>query len=104
MQIQVNTDNHVHGSENLIGRVQEMVEGAVSHFSERITRIEVHLSDENSAKGGADDKRCMLEARLGGLEPIAVTHQAESLQLAIDGAAEKLEKAIGHTVGRLNER
>ncbi len=104
MQIQVNTDNHVHGSENLTGRVQEMVEGAVSHFSERITRIEVHLSDENSAKGGADDKRCMLEARLGGLEPIAVTHQAESLQLAIDGAAEKLEKAIGHTVGKLNER
>ena len=104
MQIQVNTDNHINGTEDLIRRVQEMVEGAVSNFADRITRIEAHLSDENAAKGGEHDKRCMLEARLNGLQPIAVTHQAESMQLAIDGAAEKLEHAIGHTLGRLREQ
>jgi ribosome-associated translation inhibitor RaiA len=79
-----------------------MVEGAISHLRDRITRIEVHLSDENSDKGGDKDKRCMLEARLSGLQPIAVTHQAETVALAIDGAAEKLERAIGSALGKLN--
>jgi ribosome-associated translation inhibitor RaiA len=102
MQIQVNTDRHIHGGENLHERVQTMVEDAVSHLSDRITRIEVHLSDENSDKHGDKDKRCMLEARLSGMQPIAVTHQAETLALAIDGAAEKLERALGNALGKLN--
>ena len=46
----------------------------------------------------------MLEARLNGLQPIAVTHMAESMQLAIEGAAEKLEHAIGRTLGRLRDQ
>lgn len=100
MQIQVNTDRHIHGGENLQDRVQSMVEDAVSHLSDRITRIEVHLSDENSTKGGDNDKRCVLEARVGGMQPIAVTHQAETLAQAIDGAAEKLERALGSALGK----
>ena len=98
MQIQVNTDHHIKGGEDLAARVQQMVGHSIDHFSDRITRIEVHLSDENSSKHGQNDKRCMLEARLAGLQPIAVTHQAESLQLAIDGATDKLEKALGHAL------
>ena len=100
MQIQVNTDRHIHGGENLHERVQTMVEDAVSHLRERITRIEVHLGDENSDKGGDNDKRCMLEARVAGMQPIAVTHKAESLALAIDGAAEKLQHALETALGK----
>ncbi len=102
MQIQVNTDRHIQGGENLQERVQTMVEDAVSHLSDRITRIEVHLSDENSDKGGDKDKRCMLEARVAGIQPIAVTHQAETLALAIDGATEKLQRALETALGKLN--
>ncbi|SRR5690606_10767913 len=102
MQIQVNTDRHIQGGENLHERVQAMVADAVSHLRDRITRIEVHLSDENSDKGGDRDKRCVLEARVGGLKPIAVTHQAETLALAIDGAAEKLERALENALGKLS--
>jgi ribosome-associated translation inhibitor RaiA len=104
MQIQVNTDRHVQGGEDLIQRVQMMVEGAVDNYADRITRIEAHLSDENSAAKGGDDKRCVLEARLNGLEPIAVTHHANTMQLAIDGATEKLERAISSTLGRLSDQ
>lgn len=103
MQIQVHTDRNLHGGESLIERVQQMVEGAITQHADRITRIEVHLSDENSLKGG-NDKKCVLEARLTGLDPIAVTHQAESVALAVEGAAEKLERAIGSTLGRLKDR
>lgn len=102
MQVQVNTDRHIQGGENLHERVQAMVEDAVSHLSERITRIEVHLSDENSDKGGDNDKRCVLEARVAGMQPIAVTHAAESLALAIDGATEKLQHALETALGKAN--
>lgn len=104
MQIQVNTDHHIQGGEDVTRRVQQMIEDSVDHLAARITRIEAHLSDENSDKHGPGDKRCMLEARLAGLQPIAVTHQAESVQLAVDGAAEKLGKALEHKLGRLDDR
>jgi ribosome-associated translation inhibitor RaiA len=103
MQIQVHAGRNLHGGESLLERVQQMVESSITQHADRITRIEVHLSDENSVKGG-NDKRCVLEARLTGLDPIAVTHQAESVALAVEGAAEKLGRAIGHTLGRLKER
>jgi ribosome-associated translation inhibitor RaiA len=104
MHIQVNTDDNVHGGEDLAQRVRLMIENSVGRFSDRITRIEAHLTDENGTKGGANDKRCMLEARLTGLDPLAVTHLAASMQLAIDGATEKLEKALEHKLGRLADR
>ncbi|HLS82048.1 MAG TPA: HPF/RaiA family ribosome-associated protein [Steroidobacter sp.] len=103
MQIQVNTDKNVQGGESLAARVQTKIESALANFADRITRVEAHLSDQNAVKGGAD-MRCVLEARLAGLQPIAVTHQAESLGVAIDVAVEKLEKAISSALGRLNDR
>jgi ribosome-associated translation inhibitor RaiA len=103
MQIQVNTDRNVQGGEDLAIRIQQIISDSVDHLSDRITRIEAHLSDENSNKGGANDKRCLLEARLAGLPPIAVKHSAESMAMAVDGAAEKLRTALGRTLGRLAE-
>jgi ribosome-associated translation inhibitor RaiA len=65
------------------------------------TRVEVHLSDENGDKPGPHDLRCQLEARPKGHQPISVTHKADSLEQAIDGAAEKLEHALEHLFGKL---
>ncbi|RPJ56798.1 MAG: HPF/RaiA family ribosome-associated protein [Acidobacteria bacterium] len=104
MQVQVHTDSSVNGSDNLSHAVETAVEGAVKRWTQRITRVEVHLSDLNRAKGGADDKRCLMEARLGGLQPIAVSHLAGTLPEAIDGAADKLKKSLESTLGKLNDR
>ena len=104
MHIQVNTDRHIDGRETLAAQVRAVVEGSLSRFGEQITRVEVHLSDENSHKGGENDKRCVMEARLEGLKPTAVTHQAASLNQAIIGAADKLRRALESTMGRLRER
>ena len=76
MQIQVNTDNNITGREDVVRLVHSSVEGTVGRFSDRITRVEAHLSDTNSHKSKGDDKRCLLEARLAGLQPIAVSHLA----------------------------
>jgi len=104
MQIQVNTDNHIQGSEELSQYVKSLVEDELERFSTRITRVEVHLSDENSSvKSGEKDKRCVLEARVRGLQPLTVSHQAESLDLAISGAADKLDSSLSRTLGKLDD-
>jgi ribosome-associated translation inhibitor RaiA len=104
MLVQTNTDRSIEGSQKLAGEVEAVVIDALSRFTDRITRVEVHLSDENSAKGGADDKRCMMEARLDGRPPTAVSHKAATLEEAIAGAAEKLARNLDSTLGRLRDR
>lgn len=104
MKIQVNTDNHITGREALVEQAEATVTNALGHWAEHITRVEVHLSDENGNKTGGHDKRCMMEARLEGHQPIAVTHQAETMDQAVGGAAEKLKSSLDHTLGRLRDR
>jgi len=101
MQIQINSDHHITGSPELAARVQGLVRDTLDRYSDRITRVEVHLNDLNSVKSGSSDKRCLMEARIAGFGPISVNHEAESLNLAIDGAMEKLERAIEHKLGRI---
>jgi len=102
MQIQINTDHNVQGYESAAATVRDTVENALTRFSSHITRVEVHLGHENGTKRGSDDKRCMMEARLEGHQPIVVTHHAASLGQAIDGAAEKLLHRLERTLGRLH--
>lgn len=100
MKIQLNTDSHIVGSEALTTEVETKINSTLSRFSDRITRIEVHLSDLNSTKVGPDDKRCVIEARVAGLQPISVSHQASLLALAIDGACEKMTAALDTAFGK----
>lgn len=104
MQIQINTDRNVHGHEALAARIDGEVVSALSRHRDYITRVEVHLSDENAAKGGKADKRCMMEARLQGRQPVAVTHHAETLDQAVSGAAGKLSRLVESTLGRVDDR
>lgn len=104
MQIQVNTDRNIEGSAELTRQVEAIVEGALSRFGDQITRVEVHLSDESSsAKSRDNDKRCVMEARLAGMKPITVSHDAGSVEQALDGAADKLEKTLDRTLERLRD-
>ena len=104
MQVQVNTDNNVAGSEELQRQVEQVVEGALGRFGERVTRVEVHLSDVNADKPGDADHRCMIEARLGGMQPLTATHQAATLEQALGGAASKLQRVLDSTLGKLDDQ
>lgn len=104
MKIQINTDNNIAGREGLAEQAEATVESTLGHLAEHITRVEVHLSDENSDKGGSHDKCCMMEARLEGHQPVAVTDEAATIDQAIDGAAKKLKSSLEHTLGRLHGR
>ncbi|HUG99148.1 MAG TPA: HPF/RaiA family ribosome-associated protein, partial [Gammaproteobacteria bacterium] len=50
------------------------------------------------------DMRCLMEARLEGLQPIAVTHRAATSSQAVEGAADKLTRLIESTFGRLRAK
>jgi ribosome-associated translation inhibitor RaiA len=101
MQIQISTDSNIDGREESTTEFRRVVEDALGRFSDHITGVEVHLSDENSGKGGSDDKHCLIEARLKGRPPIATTNKAGTVGEAVHGAASKLKKAIESSLGRL---
>lgn len=103
MKIQLNTDVHIQGTEALAAQVSATVTQALERFSAHISRVEVHLSDENGGKNGPHDQRCMLEARLEGRQPLAVTDQAATLEQAVHGAAQKLAHLLDSTLGRLHD-
>lgn len=100
MHIQINTDRNVEGHEKFSDHAKTIVEGVLNRFNDHITRIEVHISDVNSDKGGINDKRCLMEARLQNQQPVAVTEQAANPEQAIRGAAEKLKNMIESILGR----
>jgi hypothetical protein len=104
MQVHVNTDHNIAGHEPLTAHVRGAVQKALSHFSEHITRVDVHLSDENGDKPGPNDKRCSMEAHLEGHQPFVVTHHASTAGEAADGAAGELARLIEHTLGRLQDQ
>ena len=101
MQIQFNTDNNIAGKDRLKESISETLTDALSKFNDKITRLEVHLSDENGQKSGQNDKRCMLEARLEKLKPIAVTADAGSIDQAVDAATDKLIAALNTALGKI---
>ncbi len=83
--------------------IQEAVQHTLGRFENRLTRIDVFIKDINGDKGGID-KHCSIEAHPRGLDPMAATHQTESIATAVSGAADKLrtqlsrhfEKHTGH--------
>ncbi len=102
MQVQVNAGNGCENKETLERWADEFLNETLSRFKQEITRVEVQLSDENGAKKTAADKRCMMEARLTGHAPLAVSHHAENQDLAFRGAAQKLLRSLEHTFGKLD--
>ena len=75
----------------------------LGRFADKVTRVEIHLSDVNSQKGGENDKRCLMEARVTNRQPVAVTEQAATRDQAVDGAAQKLKRSLDSTLGKLSE-
>jgi len=101
MTIQINTDKNLSVHEAFEAQLDSLLTEELSRFSERITRLEVHLSDENGNKQGLNDKRCMIEARIEGRQPIAVTDRANDYERAVSGAIEKLKTSLTTIVGKL---
>lgn len=104
MQIEIRTDGNIEGDAELVERISSEIDEGLSRFGDRLTRVEVHLRDENADKSGADDIRCMLEARPAGQQPVAVTHRAANVDEAFRGGLRKLHTLLDRNFGRRDDR
>lgn len=103
MKIQVNTDKTIEGHEPLVGKIEAIIGEGLSRFSDRITRVELHLSDVNGERAG-DDKRCVIEVRPNGLSPVVTTDQADTVDKAVRSATQKMASLLDSTFGKLSSR
>jgi ribosome-associated translation inhibitor RaiA len=102
MQVLVNSDHHITAREDVTDFVKSIVTAHADRFGDRITRVEVFLTDLNGGKHGDRDKRCVMEARVSGIAPVVATDEAPTLAQAIERAGAKLERALEHAIGRIS--
>ncbi len=104
MQVFVHTDRNIHTDAALEQRLGDGVASALDRFTDDLTRVEVHLSDESAGRSTEDDITCLLEARPARQDPVTVTHQATTVQEALTGATDKLETLLTRKFDRLHEK
>lgn len=102
MIVQINTDKSINWDKRHDEHFSSLIKDELDRFSSHITRIEVHLSDENGKKEGINDIRCLLEARIEGRQPTVITNQANTNELAISGAITKMKAAVKTIIERMN--
>lgn len=100
MKIQFNTDKTISGEDRNQNHFSGVLQEGLKRFESHITRIEVHMSDENGKKDGINDTVCLLEARLEGKKPIAVSSKGDSEIVALTGAINKLKASLTTILGR----
>jgi hypothetical protein len=102
MKIQFNTDKTINGDERNKDFFSDLISKELERYKSHITRIEVHITDQNGIKEGLNDIKCLLEARLEGRQPIAVSEQADTIEKAVSGAIDNLKAVLETTLGRLH--
>jgi ribosome-associated translation inhibitor RaiA len=101
MQIQINSDKNILMDTKLSNLIEADLHRLLDRFESQLTRVEVHVSDENSDKFGLRDKRCLIEARPKNRSPLSVTNESADVQTAVSGAAGKMQRLLETTFGRL---
>jgi ribosome-associated translation inhibitor RaiA len=102
--VQISTDNQIKSDAEANARLEERVRAKLRRFEQRLSHVEVHVSDVNGHKGGDSDKRVSLEARPNGHEPIAVHAEAHRVDNAVTLAADKAARALAHALDKGKSR
>lgn len=101
MKIQFNTDKTIDGEARRQDYFTAMIEDSLDRFESSITRIEAHISDQNGMKEGQNDIQCVLEARMEGRKPLAVTAKGDSTEQAVSAAIDKLIAHLETVLGKM---
>lgn len=100
MRVQINSDNTIKASEAEVAEMEASVRSRLDRFSDRLTRIEVHISDANADSDVGNDTVCTVEARPKGLDPVTATDHAPSVGAALSGALGKIVTVLERTFAR----
>lgn len=104
MQIQINSGSSISMHPALTESIKADLHNFLERFDKRLTRVEVHLSDENGKKSGPNDKRCLLEVRSRSHRILTVKDQSSDIQSAVSGAAGKMERLLETTFSKLYDK
>jgi ribosome-associated translation inhibitor RaiA len=104
MQIQINSDKNIDITIDSKQDYKAKTEKKLDRFESIITRIEVHLSDENSEKSGLNDKKCLIEARMLNRQPIIVTDTSDVIEKSFSSALNKLRRKLDSIVGKMRDQ
>ena len=101
--IQIHADSQIDRDKGDDALLEEQIRQRLARFEDRITDVEVHVSDTNGQRGGNADLRCSMEARLSGIPPVAAVDEGPTVDRCVIGAAKKVVRALDHQLGRLND-
>lgn len=101
MLVQINTDKNIHGHQRMNAFLDEEIKKELARFDDKITRVEVHLIDENSDKAGKNDKKCTIEARIEKRQPIAVISHGDTPEKAFYDALHKIKRTLSTTFEKM---
>lgn len=104
MLIQIHTDHNIESGGELTRHVEDEVESSIASHAGRITRVDVHLSDESAGRKTGADMKCTIEVRPASHEPVVVTAHETTVDEALAEAVDKMQHLLGSLFGRLDER
>jgi len=103
MQIQVHFSD-IKNSWSLNSHVHQRLTHAIKSGIDQITRIDVHLHDDSGPnKSGTCDKRCTIEARLAGMQPLSIEQRGNDMYSVINQATRKLQQTLNKARQRQRE-
>ena len=86
--------------EEMIRRIEGVMEGTLERFGQHLSTVEVLVSDPENPDHRSG-MSCRVEAHLQGAAAVSAMHQAYTLAEAIHGAADKLKRSL---IGYLRQR
>jgi hypothetical protein len=100
MKILVNSDSSIAMDAKLAMDIMGEATELLDRFSDRLTRVEIHLSDVNRGKTGRVDKKCIVEVRPARMKPMVATAQTADVATAVSQAMRKTVRALNTTLGK----
>lgn len=104
MNIQLNADKNLTIHEPYEMQIKAQLTKDLDRYSNHLSRVEIHLSDENGSKAGLNDKKCLIEARLDGKPPLVASDLGNTYDLALKGATEKIKSALNTAVSKMQAK
>lgn len=75
---------------------------ALRHVAEHVTRVDVHLHDDNGPKHGSA-QRCVVEVHVARQHPLAVHHTSADLYASIKVVTGKLRRLVEKRLDRAHQ-
>ena len=107
MQVLINSDSTIQMHNKLSDSIGTYITNVLHRFEPYLVRVEVHLTGENTRKSSKRrpiEKRCLLEARPKHHQPLVASKEAHEIDDAFSGAAEKMQRLLENTYGRLSDK